>query len=518
MANNFRYTEQAKEAGFRIEVRYNKSFVSALTMVLPPSQISYREPQRSTVIKTQGGSTVLDFGEDNKSITINGFAMRNMMFQIDKTDVKRKIGLDKSEMTGLEVFKYFKERVMRYKSVDAEKVKLYSEQTKDLSKFEVKFYDYWNDEYWIVNLDSFEWSEQSSQPTWINYVINMTTLEKFPKKERQPKKVVDAQSALEKAKQAMSDVKRLIYSAKRQLQQAIRNIKKFVADIESLVLSVDQILTAITEAGTMAIDTVSGILTTIDGIINILITAPFRTAAALLRSMRRLQTAMRSLGNTFIKKNEYIKQFSGRKGVGNSGVTGGAKEESNINQSQAEATIEGLLNSGGGKYIVKKGLSLQRIANNVFGNASLYPLIMIENNINITNVNVGQVLYMPSNDPRAKDAYLTDIKLNKDGMETVVGDLGEVSGVENVVETLLRRLKIEQGEYYRNDNLGVENVIGNPSSAFLRKVVRVNMLEAMLQDPRIASASEFQFVENASAYKFQAKLTLIAGEEITIKA
>ena len=529
------FSEQLKAAGYRFEIRYNNTLVSALTMAIPPVQKSYREPSRSAVNRTQGGAVVLDFGADNKTINFSGAISKNLSYYMDKRDVGSGVsGIetydDGNKMDGDSIFKVFKERIARYRDNLA---KLTNADKPDYAKVDVRFYDYYDDEYWVVNIDSFDWTENSGQPKWINFTMNMTTLERFidlsvdryvatKKKDREKKltgkdKTVSQQSLMQKIKAELNKIKAALYAIKRQLQLVMRNIKQFVEDIETMVNDVNKIVETFTSLGTLPLDTITSVINTINGMITSLITLPFRTVAQITLSLRRLNNSLRGLQSTFsTERNRHNFSMLAGKGIGMQ-VQSGANDGTTPNTFQGVANIDAILANGGGMRIMRKGLTLQSIASQVFGDASLYPLIMIENNISITNVIVGQIVYIPSNDPRARDAYLTDLKFDSGGFSVAsFGDLNTVSDVENVIDNIQRRILLLQGAYYRFPDLGIETVVGRPSSEFLRKIVRINIIEAIMSDFRISNVVSVSFTEADSAYKMAVKIKLINGEQIEV--
>ena len=156
------------------------------------------------------------------------------------------------------------------------------------------------------------------------------------------------------------------------------------------------------------------------------------------------------------------------------------------------------------------GLSLQVMAKSAYGDASLFPLLMVENRLINANVNIGEIVYIPNDDPTARDVYGIDISFDDNGIKaTASGDIKTIGGVQNVIETIQRRIKILQGSYYRFDELGVENVIGTFTSELSKKIVRINILEAIGQDPRVENVTEVEFFNDDDKYKLSAKIKLV---------
>lgn len=478
------------ENAYRFQIRYKDEVVTSFTMSLPPVEKSYMESFRTNVIKTAGGAVVLDYGEDNKTIMLSGLIMRNIPFYIDSRD--RKYFTNADSANGIAVFKHFKEQIMRCRSY-LETLPKYQGKEIDLSELEILFYDFFDDEYWYVNIDNFSWQESSAQPLWVRFTINMTTLQPLKDNGKTPaKRIVSPQSLLQQVKNAVNNIRRAVNQIRNAVKGFINNVYQFMRDIERIIDSVDKLLSELTDLITMPLQLMTNILNLVNRVITKLITLPFRIAGQFVRSFRNLENAVSNLKNNPFYNSERLSEI----------VTGSGISRSRINKALARSTA--------GQATAAYGLSVQVMAKSAYGDASLFPLLMVENRLINANVNIGEIVYIPNDDPTAQDVYGIDISFDDNGIKaTASGDIKTIGGVQNVIETIQRRIKILQGSYYRFDELGVENVIGTFTSELSKKIVRINILEAIGQDPRVENVTEVEFFNDDDKYKLSAKIKLV---------
>jgi len=224
--------------------------LASFTLPCGIQDIQYAYPQRMQLNKTFGGGWVNDFGEDFPAITLNTqirhrvhYRPRNLTDAMDAPwDLSGLVGAafgDKVIM-GIDILRYFKALIIRLKSAlsitdimtklkkggntliddiwatkqspppldlqDIANTKPIFDLTKGFSELYVKFFDFYNDEYWYVAFNDFDIKQNKSDPFASQINIRMTGLWEAdeagkPKKQDKfslfPPELMDAQRFLQ---------------------------------------------------------------------------------------------------------------------------------------------------------------------------------------------------------------------------------------------------------------------------------------------------------------------------------
>jgi len=163
-----------------------------------------------------------------------------------------------------------------------------------------------------------------------------------------------------------------------------------------------------------------------------------------------------------------------------------------------ESQIKSLLLKNSQKelyYTVKEGDTLRNIAFRIYNDVNGSQLITYFNDIlNDDDLFPGMQIFLPYAEDNTYfdfyEAYGIDFTLDGNGNLTVNnnGDIETISGIKNIMDAVRRRLNTDLRTYLRSIDYGVNLFIGKPQKKLYFRLLRIQVVNALLQDDRITSA------------------------------
>jgi hypothetical protein len=143
--------------------------LQTLTLTINPEELTQDEPARANVIRTLGGAYAEERGQDLITISIKG-----------TTGYRKRIGVDGKETDGFQEFKSLRNDIYRYFLEPDGKLK----QLQNGSDYELRFYNWEDDEYYAVFPLKFGLQRSKSRPLLYAYDLEMVCLYRLEKPPR----------------------------------------------------------------------------------------------------------------------------------------------------------------------------------------------------------------------------------------------------------------------------------------------------------------------------------------------
>ena len=182
-------------------------------------------------------------------------------------------------------------------------------------------------------------------------------------------------------------------------------------------------------------------------------------------------------------------------------------------------------------YIVKAHDTLQSIAQSQLGAANLWPFIAAVNKTITSNNDLyaGLEIYVPvstTSGGTEKDGFIltedvlrnpygTDIRVDANGDIVVFesNDVATISGEANVLQAIDLRLKTEVGSMITQTAYGLVSQPGLSGTAQAVSYVRMNLIDALMKDPRIAQVKNVRVIIERDSLKCSAEIYLVGYEK-----
>jgi len=185
--------------------------------------------------------------------------------------------------------------------------------------------------------------------------------------------------------------------------------------------------------------------------------------------------------------------------------------------------------------IIKSTDTLEKLANQFYGNPSYAQLIALYNNLSGDDdlkTRIGKTIAIPALIPSASskenqvydlnlnNPYGDDIKIDADG-NVLIGEHGDfmiVSNVENVIQAINNRLSEELGNRVRLTTYGLLTTVGSSFRNNAPVVYLVsNLKDTVIQDPRISRIGSVSLKGEGDKLYYALDVELIGGKTITVK-
>lgn len=155
---------------FEIVDKKSRAIKESFTLLLPPTAITVKEPQRVMVQKTFGNVHIDDYGADNIQITLKAFSgMAKKMPTFKTTGTASSfpaISESADTYTGIEAFKEFRNNIMRYRSK-------YKDQ---YDKYDMYVYDFEHSEAYVCLLLDFTLDRSADKPLRYPFTISLLVI------------------------------------------------------------------------------------------------------------------------------------------------------------------------------------------------------------------------------------------------------------------------------------------------------------------------------------------------------
>ena len=524
--------------------------IDAFTLSIPPEGIEISEPQRISRTKTFGGLFEEDYGSEAAKITITGNTGGTKIRKIYRR------GMGDELMDGKTAIYAFRDRIVRYKT---------NTKYKDYYNYELRMYDLSSipseriiDENgaivgitadgWVVSLDSFRISRSKERPTFYSYTIELTgirPLGRYIKKETgQAIPVLSRNQLLS----LISNIQGMLNSLKNMFASVRRIANEIDGAIESANSVYDQILSYVQQTGTLIRYPASAckrLLSLVRNVCNLLDPA-------------NLESIMGDYWDDFVGDWEEVLDqannlLSGTAMLVAYGKTQDAASSEVVNIKELLSSVQNMLRSvqdvqenrdiksntvsvyGYTTVIIKSTDTLEKLANQFYGNPSYAQLIALYNNLSGDDelkTRIGKTIAIPALIPSASNKenqvydldlnnpYGDDIKIDADG-NVLVGEHGDfmiVSNVENVIQAINNRLSEELGNRVRLTAYGLLTTVGSSFRNNAPVVYLVsNLKDTVVQDPRISRIGSVSLRGEADKLYYALDVELVGGKTITVK-
>ena len=518
---------------FEIVKRDSGIVQESFTLILPPTGISIKEPQRVSVTKTFGNAFVDDYGPDNLQITLKAESGTTHVFptfattgqESAFTDIAAAItgaseeSSNTSGYTGKTAFYTFRERIIRYKNQEG------------WDNNELRVYDLADEQGYRCILLDFSLDRNAEKPLRYPFTISLFVYDSLDTPRQRRGTVINVSkepiTALDEA-DSLLDTLTVLF-------QDIKNVINQVALLNALSLELrtryQQFLNQTTRLITSPLDVAKNM-------ISVGVTAISALGATFRAGQYTRERYIQSVELLRQVNIEALKTYGFQISQGwQQTNTVDIEQDDGIDVSDPEnteraATIERYEYSGLQTYTVRGEDTLQSIALTVLGDENLWPYIAAVNSDISSNDDItpGQDLFVPIQiDPGignnkeqfiltedvARDPYGTDIRIDDDGKLVVQenSDLATISGVTNVEQAINVRLGTEAGSLIKQTAFGMSIQAGLAGTDIAIKYLKIAIRTTLTQDPRIRNVTDMIVNINGDTVSVGMNINLIGIED-----
>jgi hypothetical protein len=493
-----------------------KSIEASFTLVLPPQQMSVKEPQRVAVTKTFGNVFIDDYGPDNKQITLRGISGTSSVFPTFSPQglapetpggVRGRTIMAESQGNAAtqgydarSAFYTFRDSIMRYKSKFA----------LNFDKKELRVYDLFDEQAYKCVLLDFTLDRTAERPFWYQFSISLLVYQDLLSKDAfAPKPVpisanintvfdnlnsafawataaaapfhqlsttigmVNNTLKLIRARwnTALSDIRFVIESPLKLSQQMLEGCLTLMSMVGDAYL-----------AGTMTIQDYTSFMEVVKGMVG----NTLRMYGIAISTQSKQSNTITINRDAGLQTSEFP------------GFEGNDRESSAYTFTYYGYTV---------KTLSPKD-TLQSLALEYLGDVDKWPFIASANGIRgNSDLASMETIYIPvsiespspsdsfilSEDP-LRDPFGSDLRLDSEG-NVVVGEGGDLalsSGISNVLQAINVRMSTSPGSLIRQTAFGLLGGIGNAGTEAALSYVRTSFRSSLLADSRITSVSNVQ--------------------------
>jgi len=494
----------------------------AFTLIIPPTALSIREPQRVNITKTFRNVHVDDYGADNLEIVIKGFSGTAHVFptyarkghKVNSEIVgvrKTQASQASSVLEGYDqrgAFYTFRNDIMRYKD------------RAEWDKKELRVYDLYDEQGYKCILRDFSLDRHAENPLRYPYTINLMVYQRYDQK---PDLGLQAIEISKDPFSALAEIDEAL--------DAIEEGMQFATDILSAISLVRQQAKLVYGRLNLFLNNVGGF-----------VEAPLNTIKQMFEMNMDLLKAVKPAWDTavitydqYMSIGEYIHaNIANSLAIYGYAIEAGSQASKELTRSVGRSTAPSLDTFSFDSYttyIVKGQDTFQSIALYVLGDLSLWPHIAEVNSmIDNTDLVVGESIYIPQQaDATAtskdafilseniiKDPYGVDIRLDTNGNVVVQenNDLALVTGIENLMQAVNTILTTDIGSVLTQSALGLANVLGRAGTDATLSYIRMNIKFALLRDSRIEDVLNIRVVLADTELTLSMDLVVIGYSQI----
>jgi hypothetical protein len=516
---------------FEIVEKLTGNVIQSFTLLLPPSSLAIKEPQRTSITKTFGNAFVDEYGADNIQITLKAISGTTHVFPTYSntatsafTDIASAVSgagtasSNSAGFTGKNAFYEFRDKIMRYKDKN------------DWDKWELRVYDLADEQAYKCILLDFTLDRNSDNPLRYPFTISLFVYEKLDKVKIKKGKIIniskDPISALDDADNFLDKLE--------DLYQDVKSILNSVALLKAKVLELrsryNKFLTQVTKVLTAPLDIAKNM-------IDIGMTATgtlYDTYQAGKITFERYVSAQELFRETIIQA---LKTYGFQISLGwQQSNTIELEEDAGVDTEGDTVTrsvnLETYEYSGLKVYTIKGDDTLQRIALNELGDENLWSYIASVNPDIGSNVDLisGTEIFLPIEiDPGdginkekfiltedfTRDPYGTDIRLDSDGNIVIQenNNMSLISGLENVQQAIDLRLNTMTGSMIKQSAFGITAQAGIAGTELAIKYLKTAIRSSLTQDPRIESVENMIVSLDSDVLNISMDVNVIGAEE-----
>ncbi len=498
--------------------------VESFTLTIPPENMEIEEDQRISETETFGGVFLDDYGEGLKPIRISGHTGGSTLRLTYSRGSSKNKG---KKFDGRSAFFYFRDTLMRYKSVESRKTTYqnYDLYIYDLStipaKQDISMYPIENiAEGYACYLKKFKMTRSKERPLFYNYSIELVAVRALGTYNEMAKSPVPS----------TNNPLSLIGALRRGLRLTkgyftdVRNVMDSVSDVLDVIDDLEgQLRAFINQAGDLVyypFALASRVLTMIVGLTDLaeaayttmVVTAgksetTFYNILSILRGTSSSSAALVAYSKTPDASARLINKISRE----DSRVQSSIAQFKDLTEQESEITSNVLSQSIATEtiyyiygYIIvsaRQDTTLERLSIEYFDSVDFIELIAIFNGIKgDSEIESGDQIRIPvitkGKNPENNyvysdlrgDIYGSDIRLDASGKVVVMasGDFARVEGVDNLVQAANLRLNDQLGSRLRLTLYGIQDSIGFARGETTPVAyVIVGIKDTLMQDPRI---------------------------------
>lgn len=500
------------------------SVEESFTLILPPTSISIKEPQRVNITKTFGNAFVDDYGSDNLQITLKGISGTAHAFPTFTTigQTTRDVPVydqDSSEnaYTGKDSFYAFRNSIIRYKDRE------------NWDTRELRVYDLYDLQIYKCVLLDFTVDRQAEQPIHrYPFTISLFVYQKLDKYKPESKAI---------------NISKNPTTALNEIDSIVDKILALYGDIKEIINQVYLLKAKALELRTR--------INMISAQVSRLLTAPLDLAKSLI------DTGFAAMGiaydvyqagkytfDRYMSIEEMLRQ-SLNEGLRIYGYqisqgwqlsrTINLEKDRGIEITDTDITrqIEDNTYSFNGlnEYTIKGGDTLQRIAQNTLGNSNLWVYIASVNDSIMDNSDlvIGNTLYIPvqtslSENNKSqyiltenvvRDSYGTDIAIDSEGGIVIQenGDFKLINGIANVQQSVNLRINTLAGNVLTQTAFGITANAGLAGTTMAINYLKMSVKLALTIDPRIDSINNLQIKIYGDVIQMSMTIILVGSDQ-----
>jgi hypothetical protein len=519
----------------------------SFSLVVPPTSVSVREPNRVSITKTFGNIFVDDYGADNIELVISGFSGTSIAFPTYQPTVSgdsefstrltlNGVTLDASASllgyTHKNAFYAFRDSIMRYK-----------QHYDNFADMKLRVYDLFDEQVYDCILIEFSCDRNADRPLYYPYTIKLMAYNLPMADGDTLPEVLTTGGALDDLMNAIDAVTTFIDTAFA-LVQAVVNaaaiIKNTMKNLRaSLATYYQQAKTAAASPLTIA-KLLSDSLDELSAAVTFSYDNKQMTTEQYARAKETVQDGQRSARTIYaqsIKDSSTASRsqsISFDNGVNIPPVGTAVDANTGLPPTTRNSSVQSVKFSGVNLYTVSSSDTLQSIALKKLGDSALWVYVAVLNNLTSNDdLSANTMIYVPviSNSTKnatakdqfiitsnsQRDPYGTDIMLDESGdiVAAESNDVATISGVANVQQVINTALNTEQGSIIKNTAFGLLSQSGGAGDDTTIKYMRMAITRCLMQDPRIKTVNNIEINVTGDQFIIGIDVTLI-GSDTTI--
>ena len=535
---------------FEVVDNKTRQIIKSFTLVIPPTQVQIREPQRVNPIRTFGELFVDDYGPDNIDLTIRGISGTARAFPTFCTEgvasLSGNIATALAKQQGRQIvgiqdgydqrsaFYTFRDNIMRYK-----------DQSGDFTNKELHVYDLYDSQGYNCVLLSFLLDRNAQTPFRYPFTISLLVKERLDSKSRfKPKKMLIVADPFELIS-GILDVLNYAVDLVRDVQEITNNLFRIQAFANQITTRLNQISDGVLSVIPAAVSTAAQAVAATENLRASLTNAFTLNRISTDTYVRMLETTSRmSIDSARVHQYIIAQGFQVTRRDSVSVATNKTDSDAIItNQSGiedlpiGESESQYFEYSGTVPYTVRQGDTLLSIALAFYGDENLWPFIAQLNDIkDALDIPAGYTLMIPISTQSSisqidltkdsfilsedlyRDPYGQDLLLKNTGTKAVLvaaesGDLVTTSGINSVVQKIDVTLNTRVSSMIKETFFGLLSSIGSANSAAAYSYLTMNFRNALLLDPRITEVTNINITAASDTIYAGADIFLVGREE-----
>ena len=532
---------------FEIIDTQSNDIAESFTLVLPPTHVSIKEPQRVSVTKTFGNIFVDDYGPDNLMLTIRGFSGTAHAFPTFKSSgtamdgfVSSGSGYVNSQLGGGEAanliaqsagyategythktaFYTFRKTIMRYKK----------NHEADYDKYMLRVSDLYDEQVYDCILLDFTVDRTPDKPLHYPFTISLMVYNQpmsYGDMTATPipvgGNITDMLAAMDSALNFINTIYGYVQAVKNSVAIIQSTVSQMTAKFNTYLTKIRTIATSPLDLTKQCLDLVGSLSRVVDDAKNQykMTKDAWAGAKEMIHASYRQNLGLytQAISEGSQTKKVEVMEFNSTQATAQSAATYSAYlqlvdflqaqpgDQGKVSASKS-AKVESLQFSGVSEYTVKANDTLQSISLRKLGDSSLWPYLASVNKITGNEeLSKKTTIYVPvltrtSSIKKKKDSFIltedvarnpygSDITLDATGNIVLAenNDVSTISGIDNIQQAINLRFATPIGSMIKQTSFGIATQAGYPGTDSMIRYLRMNITRAILSDPRIKSVS-----------------------------